>query len=115
MTVRLSVHEQTARLLSVALTDEDDAAIDLTGLAITFSISENPGEDAIVTKTTDDDVTITTAASGAITVQLAEADLPRRRNFREGRWEAQLHPGDDVTAEPQQRVTGIIDIHPSIA
>lgn len=115
MAQELTAHEATAQALAFAVTDEDGAALNLTGFALTIAIAEWPGEEPVATKTTDDGVTITTAASGLVSLTLAADDIPQRRIRRHGRYEVQLHPGDDLDADPTRRITGSFIILPSIA
>lgn len=112
---RIEIHEQTARLIALTLTDEEGTAINLTGKALTFSLAEYPGAPASFSKTTLSGVSITEAETGQITVQFAKADLAQLRLKREGRWQVQIHPGADLDADPERRVSGEATILPSIA
>jgi len=75
-----SMHSGDNRSLSVTITDQSQAVLDVSGAAITWALSRavtdkvEPKGVAIVSKTVGSGITITDGSNGLVEVTIAEAD-----------------------------------------
>lgn len=93
--------------LLISVTDENGAALDLTGYSAVWTMAENAGDTAVVTKSTDGGaVTIVGDAVGHVAIALSPVDTAQV-----GRWWHQLvitSPGGAVSTV----TTGSMTIKP---
>ena len=62
------------KTISVTVNDENGAAQDITSFTASYVIAKYAGDTAIVTKTNNTGITLTTPASGILTIVLDAAD-----------------------------------------
>ncbi len=70
--------------LTVTVKDSAGSVVNITGNTAAFYISTSPTKgviDAIITKTTPSEITITDAVNGVLTIDLSEADTNREGIF----------------------------------
>lgn len=70
------------RVLKVAVLDQDEVKVDLTGATATFVLMPAPGQVATLTKTVGSGIVITDALNGLLEITLLPADTdPLRGTF----------------------------------
>ena len=62
------------KVITVTVYDNDDAIVDITGVTITWQLSQNVSSAALITKTVGSGITLSDPTSGVFTITLDPAD-----------------------------------------